>query len=163
MPDLPGEVEQSRDHYFQCKLADFKFLLQEVVGLRPNSALPVDRNCVDDDVVWACRVSIRVPGRGKSSVDPVSDVDRHPEWDFFSCLKVLLYYAKLLPVRLFCVFYRIVVNGVILVKVLFCLLDLLSFYLARMHTGVKDKYLGVPGFEGDEVWLEMLKLLRLTP
>ena len=55
------------------------------------------------------------------------------------------------------------VNGIILVKVLFCLLDLLSFYLARMHTGVKDEYLGVPGFEGDEVWLEMLKLLRLTP
>ena len=112
MPDLPGEVEQSRDHYFQCKLADFKFLLQEVVGLRPNSALPVDRNCVDDDVVWACRVSIRVPGRGKSSVDPVSDVDRHPEWDFFSCLKLLLYQGKLFLVHLFCVFYRIVVNGV---------------------------------------------------
>ena len=51
----------------------------------------------------------------------------------------------------------------ILVKVLFCLLDLLSFYLARMHTGVKDEYLGVPGFEGNEVWLEVLKLLRLTP
>ena len=102
-------------------------------------------------------------GGGKSSVDPVSDVDRHPEWDFFSCLKLLLYQGKLLLVHLFCVFYRIFVNGIILVKVLFCLLDLLSFYLARMHTGVKDKYLGVPGFEGDEVWLEVLKLLRLTP
>ena len=112
MPDLPGEVEQSRDHYFQRNLADFKFSLQEVVGLHPNSALPVDPNCFNDDTLWAGGVPIQVPGRGKSSVDPVSDVDRHPEWDFFSCLKVLLYQGKLLPVRLFCVFYRIVVNGV---------------------------------------------------
>ena len=31
MPDLPGEVEQSRDHNLQREFADLKFSLQEVV------------------------------------------------------------------------------------------------------------------------------------
>ena len=42
-------------------------------------------------------------GGGKSSLDSVSDVDRHPVRDIFSCLELLHDEDRLLPVRLFCV------------------------------------------------------------
>ena len=40
-------------------------------------------------------------GGGKSSLDSVSDVDRNPVQDIFSCLKLLLNQDKFLPVRFF--------------------------------------------------------------
>ena len=39
MPDLPGEVEQSRDHYLQREFADLKFSLQEGRMLTPKFRL----------------------------------------------------------------------------------------------------------------------------